>query len=99
MAMRRRFIPRFRGNGSSEERWVRRARTREARVAMADRPDAVADLAPPTGNGSGNGRPPTQVGFAPSKGRGRLKKLRMAVVVIGLSILALVSWIFGIMMA
>jgi penicillin-binding protein 1A len=99
MSTRRRFIPRFRGNGSSEERWERRARTRDARIAIADRPDAVTDLAPPTGNGSGNGGPPTQGGALSSKGRGRLKKLRMAIVIFGLCVLALVAWVFGIMMA
>jgi penicillin-binding protein 1A len=58
------------------------------------------------GNGAGgNGRPPTRVqglpppGEPPQRQRPRLKKLRLVAVLLGLSLLAFVSWIFGIMMA
>jgi penicillin-binding protein 1A len=98
MANWRRFIPRPSGKGPSEERWRRRARTRDARVAMADRPGEVSNLAPIVRE-SGNGTGASPFPDAQSKGRGRLKKLRMAIVVFGLSVLALVSWVFGIMMA
>ena len=100
MASRRSFIGRIRGNGASEEeRWQRRARTRDARVAVADKPDEVPDLAPAAHNGSGNGGPPKASGDGDGAGRGRLKKLRLLIVVFGLTILAFVSWVFGIMMA
>ena len=59
---------------------------------------------PPSTNGRGNGDGPTP--FAEPGGNGgnggakpRMKKLRMALVVSGLAVLALVSWVFGIMMA
>jgi penicillin-binding protein 1A len=90
----------LRGNAAGEERWKRRARTREARIALADRADEVSDLAPSQRNGSGNGGPPTSPGDAETPaGRGRLKKLRMLIVLSGLAVLAFISWIFGIMMA
>ena len=56
-------------------------------------------------NGSGNGRPPAELAELPGSGeppapkRPRLKKLRLALVLLGLALLAFVSWIFGIMMA
>jgi penicillin-binding protein 1A len=62
----------------------------------------------PGGNGAGDGRggPPSGGGregdgARPSEPRRkpRLKKLRVAIVVLGLSVLAAVSWIFGIMTA
>jgi penicillin-binding protein 1A len=61
---------------------------------------------PSDGDGS-NGKPPSRpaakgspsAGQQPSPRRPRLKKLRMALVLLGLSLLAFVSWIFGIMMA
>jgi penicillin-binding protein 1A len=90
------------GDDAGDERWERGARTREARLAVADDPGSVADLAPPTGNGSGNGVPPAPPGFSGDSGKPakpRMKKLRMAIVVLGLSFLAVVSWVFGIMMA
>jgi penicillin-binding protein 1A len=70
--------------------------------------DAVAKGAGRNGsssNGAGNGRPPTQIRGLPApaeppKQRGpRVKKLRLVLVLLGLSLLAFVSWIFGIMMA
>src|SRR5215211_544786 len=97
MANWRRFIPRLHRKDPSEARWRRRARTRDARVAMADRPDEVTNLAPVVR--AGNGATATPFPDAESKGRGRLKKLRVAIVVLGLCFLALVSWVFGIMMA
>jgi penicillin-binding protein 1A len=107
MASRRRFIPRLRGSdgdaeGGGDARWKRRARTREARIALADRADDVTDLAPvDQRNGSGNGGPPRPPTTEDSdrQRKPRLKKLRMLIVIFGLSILAFVSWIFGIMMA
>jgi penicillin-binding protein 1A len=42
---------------------------------------------------------PAAPGAEPPRRRPRLKKLRVALVVLGLSVLAFVSWIFGIMMA
>src|SRR5688500_22998 len=105
MARRINLSAHRRGKSANEERWRRRARTREAGIAAADHPDEVAVLAPASTNGSGNGRPTLPGGGAPggpggqSGGKPRLKKLRMAIVAIGLTILAGVAWIFGIMMA
>jgi penicillin-binding protein 1A len=48
-------------------------------------------LPPGGGNGGGHSQPPAR--------RPRLKKLRVALVLVGLTLLAIVSWIFGIMMA
>jgi penicillin-binding protein 1A len=42
---------------------------------------------------------PAAPGVSPTRRRPRLKKLRVALVTLGLSVLAFVSWIFGIMMA
>jgi penicillin-binding protein 1A len=55
-------------------------------------------------NGSGAPRepafpPPAPPGPGPARRRPKLKKLRFALVFLGLSVLAFVSWIFGIMMA
>ncbi len=90
--------------GTGRQRWQRRARTRDARVAMADDGSSVSDLTPVAGNGSGNGSPPklpptTDDGKPPKAPKPRMKKLRMAIVLLGLSFLALVSWVFGIIMA
>ncbi len=57
-----------------------------------------------SGNGGGPPTPPLTVlpgggGVEPPRTKPRLKKLRAALVVAGLTVLALVSWIFGIMMA
>jgi len=102
MASSRNFIARMRGklangDGAGEERWARRARTREARIALAEEADHVTTLAPPRHNGAGNGGPPP--GPSGPAGRPRMKKLRMAFVILGLSVLAVVAWVFGIMMA
>jgi penicillin-binding protein 1A len=43
--------------------------------------------------------PPASAGPPPPKRRPKLKKLRFALVFLGLAVLAFVSWIFGIMMA
>jgi penicillin-binding protein 1A len=67
-------------------------------------------VAPSAGGASGNGanggppeRPvatsPKPTGANPRRRRPKLHKLRIALVVFGLSILAFISWIFGIMMA
>jgi penicillin-binding protein 1A len=57
---------------------------------------------PATRSDGGRGRripqPETARGWN-GNGRPRLKKLRVALVLLGLSVLALVSWVFGIMMA
>jgi len=109
MASRRNQSARTRGtdgNGSKGERWRRRARTREARIALADEARDLDELRAGAGNGAGNGggpRPPARIDAAGRAGeqpaKPRLKKLRMAIVIIGLAFLALVSWVFGIMMA
>jgi penicillin-binding protein 1A len=76
-------------------------------------PDAPAAPSPPAPSDSptpqdSNGAPPpperppgppAPPGRRPPEGRPRLRKLRMALVVLGLCALAFVSWIFGIMMA
>jgi penicillin-binding protein 1A len=49
-----------------------------------------------TGRSNDDGSTPTSL---PSSRRPRLKKLRIAVVMLGLGLLAFVSWVFGIMMA
>jgi penicillin-binding protein 1A len=57
------------------------------------------------GGDNGDGGPPEQGltvlegGEEPPRTKPRLKKIRAALVILGLSVLALVSWIFGIMMA
>jgi penicillin-binding protein 1A len=71
---------------------------RPASVAVpGTRPDD--DGAPPTRRPSlpqpAGPRPPRR----PRHGRPRLKKLRVVLVLFGLSVLALISWVFGIMMA
>jgi penicillin-binding protein 1A len=69
--------------------------------------DGRPSLASVNGEGSDGGQPPRQPtgvppsspGPGPPKRRPKLKKLRFALVFLGLAVLALVSWIFGIMMA
>jgi penicillin-binding protein 1A len=104
MASRRSLIGRFRGgNGRSPSRSERRARTRDARVALADDPAQLAETSRNGGDRAsrnGGDQPPRlPVPDPEGKGRGRLKKLRFAFVLLGLSLLAFVAWIFGIMMA
>jgi penicillin-binding protein 1A len=76
----------------------------EARANGDDPPTPlrVADA----NDGSGNGSEPPEGGLTalpdagePAAAKPRLKKLRAALVILGLGVLALVSWIFGIMMA
>ena len=71
---------------------------------MAERGnEANGDGTPASSNGDGgNGRPvltAIEGGGEPPRSKPRLKKLRAALVVIGLGMLAIISWVFGIMMA
>jgi penicillin-binding protein 1A len=94
------------GNGKREARWRRRARSREARVAIAEKPTSLSEPIR-SDNGSSNGKDGDGSGSwteltaddGPPGRRPKLKKLRMALVLIGLAGLAFASWIFGIMMA
>ena len=75
---------------------------RDAIARGAERNGASANGADGDGAG-GNGRPRLR-GLSgppepPERTRPRLKKLRLVLVLLGLSLLAFVSWIFGIMMA
>jgi penicillin-binding protein 1A len=77
-----------------EPTWRRRARSREARLALAKTPGDVSGEPPRNLRrrlSAAPGRPP--------RGRGRLRKLRLALVILGFAVLAFVAWIFGIMMA
>src|SRR3954452_17306894 len=84
-----------------------RPRTREAsngRPAKSKR--APSGPGGDNGGGANGGEPPRPTatlppssGPQPPKRRPKLKKLRLALVILGLAVLALVSWIFGIMMA
>ena len=92
---------------------IRRPRRRstggETREVPPSHPDVRPPLAGVNGEGPGSkslddGEPPSPTPPAPpaaqpSSPRPKLKKLRFALVFLGLSVLALVSWIFGIMMA
>ncbi len=90
---------------------LRRRRRRspdvEPRAAQSSDPDARPRLASVNGEGSDGGQPPrgpsptlpAPPGSQPSRRRPKLKKLRFALVFLGLAVLAFVSWIFGIMMA
>ena len=80
----------------------RDARRPDARTS-ADGPPRLASV-----NGGSNGSAPPRepasaapapTGSGPARHRPKLKKLRFALVFLGLSVLAFVSWIFGIMMA
>jgi len=68
-----------------------------------DTTQAVAPSANGTSGGGANGGPvatsPKPTGPNPPRRRPKLHKLRIALVIFGLSILAFISWIFGIMMA
>src|SRR4051794_20095386 len=85
----------------------RRARNGEATSPGPSRADGPPSLASVNGGGSdGNGPPrdpspnlPAPPGPPPPRRRPKLKKLRFALVFLGLAMLAFVSWIFGIMMA
>src|SRR3954451_19895689 len=76
-------------------------------VAATDgEPQAPVELAAPTAPGSNGGGPQSAPGRngggaepPPRRSRPRLKKLRVAVVLLGLVLLAFVSWVFGIMTA
>jgi penicillin-binding protein 1A len=85
------------------------APNRDARAARVDREIPAPLTPPPTstdGNGrGGNGKPPDPlIPTSPSRlpgrgGRPKLKKLRMLFVLAGIGVLALVSTVFGMMMA
>ena len=85
----------------------RRSRVDEPRAVDASPAEAQTTGASVNGGGSngtepprrGPASPPTPPGPAAPRRRPKLKKLRFALVFLGLSILAFVSWIFGIMMA
>jgi penicillin-binding protein 1A len=91
----------------SRGRGLRGASSGSATDSEATRvaPDPGANGA--SGNGANGGSPRLPVSTVPPKPpaassprrRPKLRKLRMALVVFGLSILAFISWIFGIMMA
>jgi penicillin-binding protein 1A len=75
-----------------------------SRLDRRQRP-ASANGERPDGGGADGGEPPQSPSLPespssqPSNQRPKLKKLRFALVFLGLSVLAFVSWIFGIMMA
>ncbi|MEK6271245.1 MAG: transglycosylase domain-containing protein [Actinomycetota bacterium] len=87
----------------------RRSPDKGTHEAGSPRPDSRPRLASvngegPGGNGPDGGEPPSPTLPAPPESqppspRPKLKKLRFALVFLGLSVLAFVSWIFGIMMA
>jgi penicillin-binding protein 1A len=105
-------LPTLRSGKPAARTGSRRFRTAgNGRGADASAPTTVQE---PTGadgggaDGGGNGGgprrpvatlPPKPPGSPPPRRRPKLRKLRMAFVFMGLSLLALVSWIFGIMMA
>jgi penicillin-binding protein 1A len=102
MASKRGLTSLFRGRNGGEDRWRRRARTREAELEAAEHPSELAKSSPRSTNGSGGPDGPVSNGLNGPNGsstRPKLKKLRFALVILGLSILALISWVFGIMMA
>src|SRR2546423_5131594 len=84
----------------------RRSRNREASSPRPSR-DGRPGLASVNGGGSDGGQPPREPSPTlpgspdppPPRRRPKLKKLRFALVFLGLAMLAFVSWIFGIMMA
>src|SRR5947199_321418 len=69
---------------------------RSSPSCSASRPSGNASTAPSRRPPQG---PPTPSGPQPPRRRPKLKKLRFALVFLGLALLAFVSWIFGIMMA
>jgi penicillin-binding protein 1A len=85
----------------------RRSPEGETPAAQASGPDGRPELASVNGEGSDGGQPPPALsptlpappGSQPPRRRPKLKKLRFALVFLGLVVLAFVSWIFGIMMA
>ena len=60
---------------------------------------ARADGGAGSGNGSGNGRPPVGTVPKPPRRKPKLKKLRFGFILLGVSVLALVSTVFGMLMA
>src|SRR6476659_8410672 len=84
-----------------------RRRSRDGRPTDApSSPDGSPRIASVNGGSNGSGPPrepsslpPAPPGPGPARRRPKLKKLRFALVFLGLSVLAFVSWIFGIMMA
>jgi penicillin-binding protein 1A len=90
---------------------ARGTRIRDRRAGRIDRevpppPRKTAPTASGDGRG-GNGKPPDDMippppappALGPRRGRPRIKKLRIALVVMGLGLLAMVSTVFGMMMA
>ncbi len=85
-------------------RWPRRrspsGEADEARTAGADGRPPASSVNGGEPDGDEPSLPPTPAPEAPPpRRRPKLKKLRFALVFLGLSVLALISWIFGIMMA
>jgi penicillin-binding protein 1A len=85
-------------------RWPRRrspsGEADEARTAGADGRPPASSVNGEGPDGDEPSLPPTPAPEAPPpRRRPKLKKLRFALVFLGLSVLALISWIFGIMMA
>jgi penicillin-binding protein 1A len=96
MASPRSLIERLTGRSDGAARPTARTRTRTAPPVAAEAP---SELVRPAGNGARGAPPPQRLPSPAGRRKPRLKKLRIAVVVLGLSLLAFVSWIFGIMMA
>jgi penicillin-binding protein 1A len=96
MASPRSLIERLTGRSDGAARPTARTHTRTAPPGAAEAP---SELVRPSGNGARGGPPPPRLPSPAGRRKPRLKKLRIAVVVLGLSLLAFVSWIFGIMMA
>src|SRR5581483_1030838 len=67
-------------------------------MELTRKPTTPSNGGPPSGDGPPPDLPPTAE-LPPRRPRPRLKKLRVALVLFGLSLLAFVSWIFGIMTA
>ena len=86
-----------RGEGSPQRRAHRAPRAHRRRRRRPHRPsEGDGGMDPPSRDARRCRRPR---GRAPGNGRPRLKKLRLAAVLAGLALLALVSWFFGIMMS
>src|SRR6476619_122928 len=99
MASKRGLTSLFRGRNGGEDRWRRRARTRDAEIEAAEHPSELKGSGPGSTNGSGGAASSGLNGPNGSRTRPKLKKLRFALVIFGLTILAFISWVFGIMMA